>query len=520
MKFILSLVTYLFVSSVISAQFYPSKELENLFHIVQMDTGILSSDNKLFVDCKPKRKVEEILNDFKAINKNDKVQINTFIYKNFTIPSRNRKCYFITDTSITINQHLLKLWQVLKRDKNKVIKNSSLLPLPYPYIVPGGRFREIYYWDSYFTMLGLQVSGEFKLIESMVDNFAHLIDEYGFIPNGNRSYYLSRSQPPFFSLMVELLAEIKGEKVLIKYLPQLIKEYDFWMKASSKELLKNGCSNHLVMLDEDIKLNRYWDYSPIPRAESYREDILEFEKTDRDSVEFFRNIRAACESGWDFSSRWLDDGLNLHSINTTEIIPVDLNCLLYQLEKSIAKGLTLIGELNEANEFEKLAEKRKDAILKYCWSNEYNFFMDYNFKQKKHTKVLSLAGMYPLFFQIATEEQSNLVSKNINKHFLFPGGLVSTLNLTGQQWDAPNGWAPLQYIGIVGLMNYNKYDLANIILQRWLNVNKNVFLNTRKMMEKYDVINPNKEAGGGEYPPQDGFGWTNGVYLKLESIKP
>lgn len=517
MKFKLSLIICLLFSSVIYAQFYPSKELKPLFQIVQLDTAILSSDNKLFVDCTPKKDVKEILKEFESIDVNNKKQINDFILRNFTIPARNLESTFTTDTTLNISQHLNKLWQILKRDKNKIKKNSSLLPLPYPYIVPGGRFREIYYWDSYFSMLGLQVSGEIELIENMVDNFAHLIDEYGFIPNGNRSYYLSRSQPPFFSLMVELLAEIKGDTIISNYLPQLMKEYSFWMKVSSVELLNNSFSNHVVMPDTKTKLNRYWDYSPTPRAESYREDLQEYKQSTRDSIEFFRNIRAACESGWDFSSRWLKDGHNLHSINTTEIIPVDLNCLLYHLEKSIAKGLKFKSDENGANEFEMLAKKRKEAIIKYCWSNKYGFFMDYNFIQKKHTKVLSLAGMYPLFFKIATDKQARSISEKINKHFLFPGGLVSTLSLTGQQWDAPNGWAPLQYISIVGLQNYNQHKLANTIKQRWLRVNKNVFLRTGKMMEKYDVINPNKDAGGGEYPTQDGFGWTNGVFLKLSA---
>lgn len=146
--------------------------------------------------------------------------------ENFELPPKSTTDY---QSNITegATAHVKNLWKVLKREADTTVKGSSLLPLPYAYIVPGGRFREIYYWDSYFTMLGLQVSGEWELIESMIKNFAYLIQTYGHIPNGNRTYYLSRSQPPFFSLMVSLLAETKGDSVLTRYLPQLEKEYSF-----------------------------------------------------------------------------------------------------------------------------------------------------------------------------------------------------------------------------------------------------------------------------------------------------
>ena len=160
----------------------------------------------------------------------------------------------------------------MTRKADKKIKGSSLLPLPHPYIVPGGRFNEIYYWDSYFTMLGLQVSGRVDLIESMIDNFSHLIETVGFIPNGNRTYFMGRSQPPFYACMVELLAQSKGKKVYVKYLPFLEKEYAFWMKGVNR-LKKTGDAQKRVVKVKGGILNRYWDNFDAPRAEMYQDDI-------------------------------------------------------------------------------------------------------------------------------------------------------------------------------------------------------------------------------------------------------
>ena len=178
--------------------------------------------------------------------------------------------------------------------------HSSLVPLPHRYVVPVGRFREIYYWDSYFTMLGLEQSGRHDLVVDMVQNFAWLIDTFGHVPNGNRSYYLSRSQPPFFAAMVELLAERDGERVYATYLPQLAREYAFWMDGVAR-LAPGSAYRRVVRLKDGTILNRYWDDRETPREESYREDIETARTSTRPAHEVYRNLRAAAESGWDFS---------------------------------------------------------------------------------------------------------------------------------------------------------------------------------------------------------------------------
>ena len=493
----------------------------DLFYDVQ--NREVFEDSKTFVDAIPQYNVGLIRQRYNMLEDTTMASVSDFVEQHFEVPGGNLE--FKADSS-SINQHITKLWQLLKRKKDDSI-SGTLIPLPNPYIVPGGRFREIYYWDSYFTMLGLQVDGEIETIENMVDNFAFLINEYGFIPNGNRTYYLGRSQPPFFAMMVKVLAETKGDKVLVKYLPALEKEYNFWMDGTSKLESENAYRRLVKMKGGEI-LNRYWDDNVTPRPESYREDIKTAEiaiskNPGLSKEEIYRNLRAGAESGWDFSSRWLSKDENgrfdLSTIHTTDIVPVDLNSLLYNLETTISKAAKIAGNDEKSAEFNKKAEDRRMAILKYLWNEDAGFFMDYNFKNEAITEQFSLAGVYPLFFEIATQKQSGNVSSKIEEVFLKPGGVVTTPYITGEQWDAPNGWAPLQWLTIKGLQNYDFNDLAAEISSRWLDLNRKVYQNTYKMLEKYNVEDLSKESGGGEYPTQDGFGWTNGVYQKLSADK-
>ena len=229
-------------------------------------------------------------------------------------------------------RHIDVLWERLTRNTPATAPYSSLLPLPRPYVVPGGRFRELYYWDSYFAMLGLAESGRTDLLEDMVQNFADLINSYGHMPIGTRSYYLTRSQPPFFFAMVGLLTPMDPAASFARYLPQLKTEYAFWMEGE-KNLPAGGAHRHAVALDGGSILNRYWDDSDAPRDEAYRQDVVLAAATPRPPVEIYRDIRAGAASGWDFSSRWFGDLRTLVSIDTTEIIPVDLNALMFGLRE-------------------------------------------------------------------------------------------------------------------------------------------------------------------------------------------
>jgi alpha,alpha-trehalase len=529
MKKILAIVLLLLSAKNSTAQqpAAPDKIYAQLFTDVQL--AKILPDGKTFVDCTPKRKVRDIMYDY-GLAKGANIDLKKFVMDNFDMPPSPPAFNYITKEPIGAN-HIKNLWSNLKRQSDKPVEGSSLLPLPNAYIVPGGRFREIYYWDSYFTMLGLKESGETVMIENMIKNFAFLIDTYGHIPNGNRSYYLSRSQPPFFSLMVDLLATIKGDAVYKTFLPQLEKEYNYWMD-------KTAATMHAVKMPDGSTLNRYYDRDDVPRQESYKEDYEAAENAanqlamvvrmsspealkkllDDKKATTCRNLRSGAESGWDFSSRWFADEKTIATIQTTDIIPVDLNCLLYNLEMVIAKGKMLTRGEIASSKYKNIAARRKAAILKYCWNAAANYFCDFNIITKQKKSNITAAGLYPLFVKIATAAQAAGVTTTATKYLLKPGGIVTTPNNTGQQWDAPNGWAPLQWVAVAGLNNYGFSKDAKDIATRWLALNDKVYAATGKFMEKYNVEDLSKEAGGGEYPSQDGFGWTNGVYLAMKKF--
>ena len=499
-------------------------ELGHLFEAVQMNN--ILSDGKTFPDCLPKFSLETIQENYEKAKDTEGFNLSGFINNHFDLPTNNG-ADFESDMSKDITTHIKGLWQVLTREPDK--GQSSLIPLPHPYIVPGGRFREIYYWDSYFTMLGLQVSGRVDMIENMVNNFSFLLNNVGHIPNGNRTYYIGRSQPPFYALMVKLLSEEKGKDVLVRYLPELEKEYAFWMKGSDTLKGDNEAIHHAVRLPNGAILNRYWDENDTPRPESYKEDVETVHEADNlrkilnlpkiDPSVIYRNIRAAAESGWDFSSRWFKDGQNLSTIHTTDIIPVDLNCLLFHLEMTLGEAYEVSGEAVKAAGYYGSATKRQDTLDTYCWDEDKGFYFDYDFIAGKKTEHYTLASAFPLFFNVASPKKAAKIAAIIEQEFLQTGGVTTTLKNTRQQWDAPNGWAPLQWITYKGLRNYDFDALASTIKDHWLRANQVIYQKTGKMTEKYNVYVQDLEAGGGEYPLQDGFGWTNGVYLALDAQK-
>ena len=494
----------------------PDKIWGQLFTDVQLSMAL--GDNKSFTDAVPKLSPETILKKYKKANLTvkDTLLIKQFVLKNFKVPV-SPTASPLQDKKASLKEHLEELWPTLVRKSDRVEANSSLLPLPKAYIVPGGRFREIYYWDSYFTMLGLATSNRYDLIENMLDNFKYLIDTYGHIPNGNRSYYLGRSQPPYFALMVQLLHHKKGNRIYKKYWQAMQTEYNWWMDGSEKITIGKP-HRRVVKLSDGSTLNRYFDDVKAPRQESYLQDV-ETAKAYRGKDNMaYTHLRAGAESGWDFSSRWFADTATIATIETTNIIPVDLNCLLYAYENILSEAAMANGLQPNAKVYQQKAAKRKAAILSHCWSNDKQYFFDYNFKSKQLTNRWSLAGIMPLFVKIATNEQAGLVKQVVEQRFMKEGGVVTTPYHTGQQWDAPNGWAPLQYLTVKGLEEYGFHAAAKTIADKWMAVNETVYAYTGKMLEKYNVENTHLPGGGGEYPTQDGFGWSNGVYLKFYSM--
>jgi alpha,alpha-trehalase len=491
------------------AAYVPDEELGELFRAVQ-SSGIFP-DSKTFNDCIPLSDPAAIVAAFHSESAKRGFDLREFVHTNFRIPNDGKLLVF-DPQGVELREHLNRHWDFLKRSPDSEIARSSLLPLPEPYVVPGGRFREIYYWDTYFTMEGLAASDRLDLIENMLDNFSFLIEEYGHIPNGNRSYYLSRSQPPLFAEMIALWARLEGWRAAAVYLPALEAEYRFWMdRRDAGEI----AFRRTVKLDGGV-LNRYWDEKISPRPEAYVEDVEIANPLPAASRgKLYRNIRATAESGWDFSSRWCEDPQDLATLRTTDLIPVDLNSLMVNMEMTLSRLYAERGNSSLSERLLEAANRRKDLLIRYCWNEQAGFFFDYDFRQGVQTPHWTLAGVYPLTFGIATADQAQKVADSIRRRFLVPGGVLSTLENTNQQWDAPNGWAPLHWIVIRGLRNFGEDDLAEEIAARWLGLNEQTFRRTGKMMEKYDVQDLSAEAGGGEYPTQDGFGWTNGVFLAL-----
>lgn len=491
----------------------PDKRYGELFEMVQIQK--LFSDGKIFANCTPKYSPQEIMRKFSSQKNTKGFDLKQFVMAHFDLPIQYT--YQVeNDTSCTLEEHIVASWNNLTNQSLRPLeaKKGSWINLPKPYVASETKYGEIYYWHSYFTMLGLQVNNQVDMMENILDNFAFLIDEFGYIPSGNRTYYLGRSHPPFFAAMVNLLAEMKGNQIYLKYHYALEKEYKFWMEGEEKLSTYQPTFKKVVRMQDGAILNRYWDENKTPRPESYKEDIETAKKSKLKAEELYRSFRAGAESGWDFGGRWLADIQNLDVIYTTDIIPVDLNSLLYHLEMTLVRIHEFKKNFITADKIRKKAEKRKNALTTYCWNPKENIFSDYNFQSQSFTNMLSLAGIYPLCFEIASVSQADSVSKTIQAKFLKDGGLISTLNHPTLQQDVSIAWSPLQWMTIWGLRNYQKNDLAQTIKVKWILLNTNQFKKTGKISEKYRFMDDNLEDTLKTSLPSD-LTWSNAILLRL-----
>jgi len=492
----------------------PDEALGDLFADVQRYK--IYNDGMTFIDLIPRGRMKQIRRQYEVAKHDPNFDLHEFVARNFYAFEHSSPDYQ-TNPDHTPREHIRELWNVLVR-RNR-LDRGSLVAIPYPYIVPGGRFTAQFYWDSYFTMLGLAADGRWDMVENMIRNCTYMLRKFGFIPTANRTYYLSRSQPPFFSHMVRLLASHRNRTLtLLEHLPYLLAEYRFWTKGKRTlaKLDEAAALRRVVRMPDGTLMGRYFDNKKTPRPESLREDMDTADHVHAGNTEkLYLDLRAAAESGWDFSSRWFADPHEISTIHTTDIVPVDLNCLLYHLEMTIAETYQLMFQPLLARKFRRAAERRKAAILRYIWSEDEQFFMDYDFRTGKSTGRLTLAAAFPLFVKVATPAQAKAVAARLEKDFLKDGGLVTTLIETHQQWDWPNGWAPLQWVAIQGLREYGYHELADKIKMSWIDSCLYTYKNKAKMVEKYNVVEPHKLSSGGEYMLQDGFGWTNGVIAAL-----
>ncbi|WP_454733140.1 MULTISPECIES: alpha,alpha-trehalase TreF [Cupriavidus] len=495
----------------------PADRYQELFVAVQ--TGRVFDDSKTFTDAMPRQDPAAILAAYRARAGAAGFDLAAFVREHFALPQVPRSSY-VSDRAQTLGDHIDGLWEVLTRHPSAHPPQGSLLPLPHAYVVPGGRFAELYYWDSYFTMLGLAASGRHGLLHGMAANFSYLLDTYGVIPNGTRTYYLSRSQPPVFALMVELF-EDHGVQPELAYLPQLRKEHAFWMRGA-EHLAPGQACRRVVRLADGSLLNRYWDERDTPREEAYIEDVATAASSSRPAPEVYRDLRAAAESGWDFSSRWQDPGGGLETVRTTAILPVDLNCLLYKLETKLAELAAAAGD-PDAPDFLARARARRGAIDRLMWNEAAGAWFDFDWQRHCPRAGLTAATVMPLYVDAASPAQAALLARTVAARLLLPGGIATTERISGEQWDQPNGWAPLQWLAIGGFARHGQHALAREIAHRWLHTVASLYRRECKLVEKY-ALRPAPHGavggGGGEYPLQDGFGWTNGVVRRLMAQHP
>jgi alpha,alpha-trehalase len=468
----------------------------------------LFPDGKSFVDAVPRRAVGEILSAFETLEPGDH-DLHAFVQEHFELPAPAQVHSAHGETDV--RQYIRSLWPELIRESHQSPAHASLLPLDAPYLVPGGRFVELYYWDSYFSLLGLVRDGHEALARSMVDGFTDLIERYGHIPNGTRSYYLSRSQPPLYFAMIQLIPDTQP-RINQRRLHALLAEHHYWM-AGADTLRPGESLARVAALPDGAVLNRYWDGRDTPRDESLHEDVATVAASGRSASLVYRALRAGAESGWDFSSRWLDEGGTLASIRTTDIIPIDLNAFLYGLEQTIVQLADMLCDDDVGRQYRRLAKRRRSAMHRWLWSDE-GFFTDFDLRTVERRRHPTAASLAPLFTGAATQAQAASVARIVSDRLLAPGGLRTTLVETGEQWDWPNGWAPLQWIAFAGLRRYGHTDLARRMAHRWIDTVETEFQRSGWLHEKYDVER-RTEGAGGEYPPQLGFGWTNGVTAAL-----
>lgn len=503
----------------------------------------LFNDSKTFVDMSLKQSPEKVLSAFNNLSKPiSEAQGRKFVGDHFSGPGDEFQPWKPTDLPRmpAIMNHikdpllrgfawdLCRTWKDLGRKIKIDVKLNpdrySLVYLPNPFIVPGGRFRETYYWDTYWVVKGLLLCEMTDTVKGMLENFAFMIQRFGFIPNGGRVYYSRRSQPPFFiPMMYDYYKATKNLTFVQSHLPAMEAEYAFWMTNRSVSVQRRDVT-HI--------LNRYASSVNSPRPESYSEDLKTASSTNNSSArrQLYQNLVSAAESGWDFSSRWFsrDPGTNLtlDTTRTTNILPVDLNSVLCMNEHILSELFNKTGNQEKGKNYSKNWQRRQTAIFNVLWNPTKGVWQDLDIAANSHRDYFYASNILPLFAlckgKNETQTENSVLTYLQNLGVLqFAGGFPTSLETTGQQWDLPNGWPPLQHMAIWGMsqsqnqqLKAEAFSLANkSIVSNWIAWNR-----SRNMYEKYSTNISGEGGSGGEYGVQEGFGWSNGVVLELLSM--
>ncbi|KAI4456205.1 trehalase [Holotrichia oblita] len=516
-----------------------------LLHTIQM--AGLYEDSKSFVDKSLKYNVSTTLRTFnKLMSDTDqnpsKEQLLDFVNENFL--SQNELEDWIPEDFVeepeflshivhskvrNFAKDIISIWKILgrkvKQDVFKKQDQHSLIPVPNGFIVPGGRFQEYYYWDSYWIIDGLIVTGMTKTARGMIDNFLSIVERYGHIPNGGRVYYTRRSQPPLLTHMAKIYLDATNNiSWLKKNIDLLEREVEFWIKNRMVKITVDNVSHNVAV---------YHAVSLGPRPESYYEDYMtaSYYQTAVEKERLYIELKSAAESGWDFSSRWIFDesgenNANITFLQTSRVAPIDLNSFLYGAFSNLAKFYQHLNNERKQKHWHHLANTLNHTINTLFWNEIDGIWYDFDTILHQQRRYFSPANFAPLWvkaYNTHPKSATHVIEKVIIYLKMegipdFLGGIPATTLSTGEQWDFPNAWPCLQSIVVEGLQNSGVpigRHWAREFAERWVRANMYGYNETGHMFEKYDAEFPGHYGAGGEYRVQTGFGWTNGVVLRF-----
>ncbi|KAK9830761.1 hypothetical protein WJX74_005988 [Apatococcus lobatus] len=509
----------------------------------------LFDDSKTFVDMPLLASPGAAQQAFQALPRSadgsiDNPTLSSFISSFFGAAGSDLETYFPEDYSPEVPLDFLanvtdpairawatsvrQLWATLSRVENgsvtQIPDQHSLLPLPDHFVIAGDRFREEYYWDSYWIVQGLIICGLVETAQAEVQNLVSLLQEYGHVPNGARQYYLNRSQPPLLSRMVDLIYEATNDRDFLQEAFEALQtEHDYW--TTTEKAVSVRAPDGTIH-----SLSRYYADWTAPRPEGFSEDYpLGASLTPAATAELYRNIASGAESGMDFTVRWFSEPTaNMSTIRTTQIIPVELNAYLYDMERNMAAFATELGNASAAASFTAAAAARATAITALMWNSSAGHWFSLILQDDSQRPatvsqqdIVHVSDYLPLWVGLSEQpgvDASSIVRSLRSSGLIQQHGIATSIYSSGQQWDFPNAWAPMQDMIVEGLQSYGGEEgaaLAAQLAQVWLESNYAGYQQTGLMVEKYDATMPGLAGGGGEYTVQQGFGWTNGVMFKF-----
>jgi alpha,alpha-trehalase len=407
------------------------------------------------------------------------------------------------------------------------IKDHGLLYLPGRYVVPGGRFNELYAWDSYFIVLGLLREGRAGLAASMADQLLYSVQHYGTVPTANRTYYLTRSQPPLLGRIVLAVYESTGDLEWLKAAAPLVEKYCYYWSVPPHDVPSLGLSRYHglghgpcaeVLSSERDEQGRthyerlaseLWEHRDEPGAARYLDPA-----TGTLTAEAYLGDRALRESGFDITGRFGRGG-----VEAAHHVPVCLNTLLWRLERDMARIFDTLDRPNTAESWRARAQDRATAIHETMWDEDEGIFFDYHTLNHGRTRYPFATAFWPMWAGLARSDQAGRMVEKWLPQFEAPGGILTSLQPSGCQWDYPMAWAPLVLMAAEGLERYGHVEPARRIARRYLGMVHAEFQRSGHLFEKYDAIALSSEVEHhirlGYSENQTGFGWTNACVLEL-----